>query len=660
MTPFVANALAERLADVGLLAVVNGQRDKYVVAGFDWASDVIEESQIDQTVKLFARWAGPKLEPTGRKISDQALEDAILLRLAMPEFASIFMDDDAKKKNARLKGLLGFGGVDPKAKDDAYLDYLVAEFVLTTAENAPQVFETISRIAYGALVADAVAGLAVPGAPTMPDPPLRVVFDGPLLLDLLDLNTVEHRSYAEGLLEIIKSAGLRIAVFDHSVEEMRETIRSTVQAYQRNAGFGPMAERFRTSSGHVLYATTVADSLQTKILELGFVVLPSQIYEEARYKKYFPEARVDHVRNAIGDLHEHVEARIRDAKSVATVARLKGEKKSAESILHAGTIFVTRNSVLARRVIRALSNGHQDPDPRFTIATDGQLAGVLWFVSGITGVELSRKRLIANCSSAILPKPEVISRIANLLTGLNPQLSEEFSALMSDRRASLCPMRITVGIADSITEETSLQILHAMKGELAAPALARAIAAEARVAAQEAELERTTAEGKGAVLVLQSAVETQEEKRFEDRRKFDEQLAQLGFDLMSAENALQTVRQEELARGEEIARRISDAVGKLSWRERRMQRVFHSLFSVIGVSVSLVSILLPEFGGLVFKAILAVVFLASVPWVNSIFDSWSKRIVARMYVSERRYISGLRDAAGNRGVLLEHVAPANN
>jgi hypothetical protein len=77
----------------------------------------------------------------------------------------------------------------------------------------------------------------------------------------------------------------------------------------------------------------------------------------------------------------------------------------------------------------------------------------------------------------VLPKKEVISRIAGLLGNLSEELGNEFEALMTNRRASLCPMRVTGGIVESIDEQKSLQVLERMKEELAAPILERAEAA---------------------------------------------------------------------------------------------------------------------------------------------------------------------------------------
>lgn len=152
--------------------------------------------------------------------------------------------------------------------------------------------------------------------------------------------------------------------------------------------------------------------------------------------------------------------------------------------------------MLSKRVLRTLSRGFSEPTPRFTVATDGQLAGVLWFVKGMKGVSLSRKRLIANCSAAILPRKDVIDKIASFIENVRPQLKESFEAMMSDSRASLCTMRLTGGDVDSLDAAKAIRIVEAMRLELAAPALEKAASAQIEIAAARAEAAKVSAERK--------------------------------------------------------------------------------------------------------------------------------------------------------------------
>lgn len=488
MSAFVASALAERMEELGLLVRSHDRNTgtSYAVAEFEWAAEPIAEAQVENTINFFVEWAVVRASEYGKIFDNAVLEEAMLSRLARPEFASIFVQNDGDK-NSRLRKMMGVAAVDFNAKDEAFLDYLVASFILHSEANAPSIFDSISLVSYGSLIADAVAGLAVPVKPQTGEKQLRIVLDAPLVLDLLDLNSPAHRQYAAGLLEIAKSSGMMLAIFDHSLEEMRQTIQATLEASARGEGYGPMAHRFKTENGKRLNATLIRDHLRERVTDLGFTVMRAELYREARFIKWFPEERVDQVRNAIGDLHEHLDARVRDAESVAAVARLKGERSEAGSLFDSGSIFITRNSVLCKRVNRVLSRGRSGPSPTFTIATDGQIVGVLWFVSGMQGVELSRRRLIANCSAAVLPKRELISRISSMLEGIAPELRQEFEVLMADSRASLCVMRLTAGDLDLIDRDKSIELIEEMRAELAAPAIERAEAAEAHASAVEKE-----------------------------------------------------------------------------------------------------------------------------------------------------------------------------
>lgn len=274
MTPFVGRALAERLTEIGLLTRSYDQAlgERFNVAEFEWSSETIQEHQVEKTVELFVAWAHRQASSTDFDFADEQLENAILSRLSRPEFASIFTRA-AEDKTKRLKGMLGITALDVRAKEDAFLDFLVAQFLMEAAQKAPDVFAAVSQISYGSLIADAVAGLALPPqtSPSDSEIDLVVVLDGPLILDLLDLNSNEHKLYAEGLVEIIRGAGIQLATFEHSLEEMRLTIDATLASDARGAGFGPMAHRFHTEQGQRSYATLVRDSLRHKVEGVAYI-----------------------------------------------------------------------------------------------------------------------------------------------------------------------------------------------------------------------------------------------------------------------------------------------------------------------------------------------------------------------------------------------------
>jgi hypothetical protein len=591
MTPFIARALSERMSDLGLLTRVYDKcvGESYHVADFEWAAEPIAEKQVAKTIDLFVDWATDRASEYRRSFERDSLEDAILVRLARPEFASIFVLQ-AEDKNTRIRKLMGVGGADVNAKEEAFLDYLVAAFVLHVEANAPSVFNAISQISYGSLIADAVAGLAVPVRKEDGEKKLRLILDAPILLDLLDLNTPAHREYAEGLLRISTEAGLLLATFDHCLEEMRYTIQATLEASARGEGYGPMAHRLRTESGLRLKATVIRDHLRERVADLGVTVMRAEMYRESRYAKWFPEEKVDQVRNAIGDLHENLEARIKDAESVAAVARLKGERGDAESLFDAGTIFITRNSVLVKKVNKFLSRGRSGPRPTFTIATDGQIVGVLWFVGGMRGMELSRRRLISSCSAAVLPKRELIARIASMLEDIEPDLRAEFETLMADKRASLCVMRLTAGDLDLIDRDRSLQVVEEMRRQLSAPAVERAEAAEAKAAAAEsaaAELRRVAQED-----VQTAKIHAEEQVKVEAARseRLDLEMAQVRLELehLRSERDASAIAARDVRH--RILARIAAAEDASAKRRRSFARRVRTLLLILAVVIILAAV----------------------------------------------------------------------
>lgn len=648
MTEFVAHALCGRMCELGLL--VKQGPEKYVVAEIDGAKlDGFDESDIDDTVDLFVSWAQNELKRLGQDSEVADLSDALLSRLARPEFASIFSESESSIKEAKFRALLGRAALQPVPKVGPLLDYLVARFVITARDSAPEVFQKLSSIAFGSLIAEAIAGLSLPGIKDMPDPALRVVIDGPLLLDYFGLNTEAHESYARGLFDLMKKSGLRLATFDHVVDEVTETIRSAVRSYASGNEYGLMGQRLRTSPGLSLKATAIADTLNEKLEELNVDVLRWEIYERADFKKFFTDEAFDQMRNAIGDVHHQIERRIRDTKSIAGVIRLKRDNRRPSSVFRAGTVFLTRNSALQKKANYVLAISKSEPDPRFTAVLDGQLGGVLWFSLGPDAArmhaELSRRRLVANCAAAIVPQREVVQRISGLLEHMDPALRDEFAVLMRDKRASMCPMRATGGLTNVIDEAASFQVLESMRAAIAEPY------------AQEMEEQRTSVlqDRAGLLSEIASAVKTSAELRAKlesDNAGFDEQLAQLSVELGGEKQArarLGASVQQKLR-----YRRDEHRAAELGLERKRKRIVV--VLRCLWIMLFLVATAASVFGGMprnyLLLTIAFLVFISTfgvfVPVVEKFFD----RVALRFYRSEERNVSLLASGVSD----LEEVA----
>jgi hypothetical protein len=356
--------------------------------------------------------------------------------------------------------------------------------------------------------------------------------------------------------------------------------------------------------------------------DLGVLVLRYDLYDHLDRYKYFSDAQFDSLRNSLGDLHYQFERRERDAKSIAGVIRLKKENRRPQSVFGSGTIFLTRNSRLAKDATRFLALGRSEPDPRYAAVLDSQLLPIIWFSQGAAEKfeKMSRERLIANCAAAMVPHRDVVHKIADFLNQIDPKLKGEFSALMSDDRAKLCPMNITLGMSSVIDEQVARALLEEMRASLAAPILDEARQKEARYEAVVDELRSEAQQAKGVVLAMQDEVS-----------RFDAELAQafLDRDRHAADVAEKIKLIEETASGKiEEANAISAGCDRLARYFRNWVAVV--LWGLVVVSALYGVITRDERGYLAVLGTLIGAFLFGTgqQWAEALFDRMLERVLS--------------------------------
>lgn len=651
MTPYVAKSISENLVSAGLLT--RSARDGFIVAQMQASQNdtpSIDEERIREIVVYFERWSRKELARLGIETVDIDFEEMLLGHLAHPEFASVFLEKGRPRDSDRIRRLLGKGDFQERKNLDPLFDFLVARFMLVANETAPEVFDQLASIAFGALIADAIAGLAAPGVLKTPEPPLRVVIDGPLLLDALDLSTPAHFEYGKGLFDMLSRAKFRLAVFDHILEEARESIRSTLRAHGAGLAYGPLGDRLRSTPGLSVRATHIADTLDERVKELGVEVLRSEIYDRADFKKYFDDRSVDAVRNAIGDIHHQLERRIRDTNSVAAVARLKRENRRPSSVFEAGTIFLTRNSALAKQVNRVLAVGRAEPDPRFTIVTDGQLASTLWFSLGAVNdfAVFSKKRLIANCSAAIVTQREVIQRIASMLETVDNKLKDDFEIMMRDRRASLCVMRETDGYIDAIDADRSVALLEDMRRELAAPLLEPALEELSSKREELVDLQMQVYHSRQANAELQGVVA-------ETEYSFNAVQAQMSVALEGERATKARVRGELSALMASCEEDINARNAQLTRRHAIAKRVLVTFWVLICVVALFLSVFPDFIHGERIRIIVFLVLLSTLGFFGGWIDRQIDRVVRFVSVTMRAEIARSEESRSHYGQLLAQL-----
>ena len=481
MSPLVAAGLAEKLAEFRLLRVDPSEPHTYRVEPSAHVETPLDDSGIDQLLASFSQFASEALTKIDLHVPTDYLQTAFLRRLTSVDFLSFV---DRREKNYYKGKKLVLHDVVDDEQDAVHLDQalevLSAAFALQTIEQGGSGADLITRLTGGALIAEVVLTLQVPSSSAALNN-LSMSFDGPLILDFLDLSTPELHDFSKDLFALIEKAGIRKFVFTHVVTEMKGTLRGPLEAVQRGeTPFGPLGNRIRGDSSHAGYARATLDNLESQLITMGFEILDADSYVTDDLTVFCDLATEEGLRNTIGPLHTNLERRIRDARSIATVLRLRGDSQHSKAIADAKWLFVTRNDVVASKsssfvVFKNLLKKDDVP----AALTDRRLAGYLWFAVGGNLGNLSRKKLIANCSYVMNPQTDLVSKVRQYLTELDPKKAEIFMALMRDQRAQRCLVQSTMAFPSVVGLDNVDELLEVVRLSTAEEVLATA---EQRVA----------------------------------------------------------------------------------------------------------------------------------------------------------------------------------
>lgn len=468
MSTLVAEGLVPRLADIGLLYQENAESHIYRISAQQETDTPLNTEEFDSLVTEFISFSRKILSNATLDFDDTALEEALLKRFTSLQFLSILQRPD--KNYFKGKTITIKKEEEPEEINaEQYLDILCANFALHMLETQKEKFDLLTKIASGALIAEVILTLQS----SISDQKLAdvsLLLDGPLLLDYLDLSTVELKEFATDLFNLIEKLQVNKVVFRHTIEEMKGTIYAPLETLQRgDTPFGPLGDRINNRTQTAAYARSIHDDIENTLQNLNITIIEAESYETEEGLAFCSKDMEESLTNSLGTPHINLERRMKDAKSVATILRMRGKKSfHAQSITEARFLLVTRNEGVAKATRMHLLYKKQIDDRDFPpTLTDRQLAGLLWFSAGGNLASLSSKKLIANCSYVMHPKIDIISKLRQCLTDINEEKAKIFTVLMRDQRAQRCLVQRTFGFASAINTHNAEQILEELRSSTA-------------------------------------------------------------------------------------------------------------------------------------------------------------------------------------------------
>lgn len=472
--PWAVEDLGPRFEKAGLLTKVSlpAKLYEYRYAAIHEEFDAVGETDIQHVLDCFVVFATPILNRHVLTIDRSALEKAFLSQLVDMDFQSILLKPESKplltstasKQKLALPPKPERVAWQQEINAKAKIDVLCASFILHLYETQRELYDLLTRISAGALVAETVLNFQNPGSENSLVG-LNVILDAPFVMALLDLCGEESTAYARRICEQLTANGANIQVFRHSVEEITSNLKGTITSTEHNEGYGPTARRMSRASFNS-YVRSVVQDVDGAVRRLNYAIV--EVPTSASTFQFFSEGDEQQLLSSIG-YYEHPMAQKRDADSIAAIMRMRqGKTAKMSSFQRAQYIFITANDRLARRSDRCTTTLKQrnfgDVPPALT---DKYLAGLLFVLYGGGASELTHLRLLSNCAAALEPRSDVMRRMHAFLSELDQTKADHFRALMTNERASQHMMQLTLGDAEVLRSGASAdEILGQMEATL--------------------------------------------------------------------------------------------------------------------------------------------------------------------------------------------------
>jgi hypothetical protein len=468
--PWTAEDLVPRLEQNGLLIQhkVDSGIDEFLYAEIDEEFADITDKDIDLLTSSFVEFCQPILKQHGLKIDSIELTAGLLEHLTDLNFMSATINPkEASASNNTLKLNKNTNEFDPTSseslKESFRLNTLCASFVLYTYNTNQRLYDLIVNIVSGAIVAEMVLNFQQPDTNANLSQ-VTFVLDTPLLMAYMDLTSEKEHLFAKTLADDMISKGAKLAVFEHSIDELTDNLKAVKKQHAEKTSFGETARRL-TQRNFISYFDQIRQNPHIMLKKLDMKIL-SDINSTVSRKHFSSEDE----ESLYGDLgtYNNENAQKRDASSISQIMRHRNGLVTKQSEFYrCRYIFVTENS----RVVRVAKNFMEERkilevDNFPPAVTCRYISGLLWIFFGGKGQELPKQLLLANCSKALSPKNDIVQRMHKFLEELSPNQADLFDAIMSEERAGQYLMQNSLGDASLLTQENSLEILEKLKSSL--------------------------------------------------------------------------------------------------------------------------------------------------------------------------------------------------
>ncbi|ABI64777.1 hypothetical protein [Maricaulis maris] len=348
---------------------------------------------------------------------------------------------------------------------DKYRLFRYAQFINYCRRNDPITLEKIAKFAAAGFVFRAVRGLTAAPEWATGEVDLTLVFDGPVVLDLIGLSGTARKLALARIVEVSKEAGIKLVTLSHCIEEAVEIVQTVIDK-DKSSRWGLVGDALRESSGNEHIARQFIRSPDRLVENLGVSVLNFDPSSYPNEHSHFSNDLIEEFTSLahFGRDSTSVIRRQRDAFSFAYVVRKRGTTYKSD-ILKSRYMLATRNATFVSFGARFVRD-HIPRVPKFSaqyVIETSTLAALLWIrLSSEAATKLPSLQLFATCQRLLTSNKGIIEKArVRAAESLSMEDAEQFELALRDPLAveELVVLNAKMPISASEPE----QLLEAMR-----------------------------------------------------------------------------------------------------------------------------------------------------------------------------------------------------
>lgn len=192
------------------------------------------DSKLDEIIQLFEDFVRSSNSIFAASYDEQKL-GAILFD---------FLVSRDKRVSAATSVLYGVKTATDSTRFESEEEFVCARFLEKLEANRADLFQFLGNISNAAILSEVILELGEGRTSRDRKTELLAYVDAPLAMDAIGLSGPASKDYAETIITNLKKMGATIAIFDHSVEEIRDNLHGLLKADATNRE-GPTADAMR-------------------------------------------------------------------------------------------------------------------------------------------------------------------------------------------------------------------------------------------------------------------------------------------------------------------------------------------------------------------------------------------------------------------------------